>query len=226
MEVKKGPCTCYSVLPTLYQSLSFVGIETPLLPESAEPFALEFNGIVMARQVFLPVGLVKCDGTGNRYIQRFDNTYLGNDEIAVSHTNDLLAYTAVLITKNKRYGLGKVKFVQPHGIGTEVRGIYFMITLPQLGKAFLRVGILVYGKPFGGAGRTFGAPFFMTGYFGVEDENVLQTHGIGCTHNGGDIMGIGYIFEYYGNIGLSFVKNGGKPVVAFWRHRAKVGISL
>ena len=75
-----------------------------------EPVALVFGNehsgvsdeiIAMADGNFIipQVGLIQRNSTGHRNIQRLNDAYLWNDEIAISHGDDLVAYTAVFIAK-------------------------------------------------------------------------------------------------------------------------------
>ena len=93
--------------------------------------------------------------------------------------------------------------------------------LSQFSKTRRRIGELVNAEPFGGAGRTFGAPFFMPWYFGIEDENFLDTHRIAGTHHGGNVMRVKDVFQYHRQVGLAFIQYGAEPFVSFRGHKSK-----
>ncbi len=73
-------------------------------------------------------------------------------------------------------------------------------------KAFLRICVLVYGKPFGGAAAAFG-PHFLCGGIRVFSTKIsCMPYGIAGTHHRRDIMRVKYVLKDNRKVILAFIE--------------------
>lgn len=138
----------------------------------------------MSRNIFLAECLVNTDRAGHRNVQALYDTHLGNDEITIRHGPDLFTHPIVFVTEYQGGGFGEIDLVQAYRIRGQVCGQYLSIVFTQFGKTFNRIGMLVYGQPFGGTAAAFGSEFLMRSDPGGEYINILYPHRFTGAHDG------------------------------------------
>ena len=127
----------------------------------------------------------------------------------------------LLVAEYQGDAAGKIHVVQRDGIRRQMGRKDGIDPASQFSETFPRIGILMDRKPLRCAAAAFGAPFFVPGYPRVEDKDVLYAHGIAGAHDGRDIMGVEDVFQYDGQMFLSFVQYAGDPLFSFRSHNSK-----
>ena len=83
-----------------------IEIKLPLIEKRQIVFLPKTLLMIVPGLLLLAVGFIQSNGARYADIQGTYHTYLGDNEIAVSQFDDLLAYTRMFIPKNERDRIG------------------------------------------------------------------------------------------------------------------------
>ncbi len=158
----------------------------------------------MSGEFFLPVSFIKCYRAGHGNVQGTDHANLWNHKIAIRELASFRAYSVFFIAKNQSQRAGEIHIVKTDRLSAQPGCENLIVMVSDLFKALFRVLKAVNSQPFIGTGGGADAPFFVCRQLGVDDVDLLNANGVTTAHYRGYIMGIVYVFHYYGYIGLSF----------------------